>query len=613
MKRLFALLLLLSPIWLSAQTERVIFSQSGGSYPSPFSLSLSCENATNQIRYTLNGNTPTATSSRYQEPLMLGRDLYSHSDIYKIQSAPDQYFHRPDSVLKAIVIRAAVFDENGNQLSDVVTNSYFINSLGCDFHELPIVSICADSLALFSYDTGIFVPGRLWDSNDWEWTGNYYQSGDEWERIINLEYYTPDNQGLNQVAGIRTHGGNGRHFDQKSVKLYARKEYGNKNFSFKIFDDLNISKFKRLVLKPFRSAWTDAGLQDCLASRIAQPLNVDRVASRPVVLFINGEYWGIYFIEEKSDERYLENHYDIDPDDANIVESWLGELNNGSNENYLEFYHWMENADLTNETDYQFATNHIDLDNFIDYYIYELFTANYDWPANNMRCWQIGNGPWRWFFYDADACFQNKENDIYGQATYQGEEEWPSSTAATLFFRKLLQNENFKNDFLIRLIELNNTAFTYAQTEPKLKNISNSIDAEINNQSQRFGIPVNYSTWENLVNDIRIFLKERPEKFMQQTIEFFELAEQNNISTLSSYPNPLRSGDQLSVRFDSENYGLDKLAIFDINGRCLYQTVLYYCEGSNEIPINITLPAGTYIVRLGQATQKIVVVSPASR
>ncbi|MCQ2276876.1 MAG: CotH kinase family protein [Bacteroidales bacterium] len=613
MKHLLPLLLLLTPILLSAQSEKVTFSQSGGAYDNTFSLSLSCENASNQIRYTLNGNAPTANSARYQEPLRLGRDLFSNSDIYKIQTAPEQYFHRPDSVLKAIVIRAAVFDENGNQLSDVATNSYFINTLGCNFHELPVVSICADSLALFSYDTGIFVPGRYFDNNDWEWTGNYYQTGDDWERIINLEYYTPDNQGFNQVAGIRTHGGNGRHFDQKSVRLYARKEYGEKNFSFKIFDDLSISKFKRLVLKPFRSAWTDAGLQDCLASRIAQPLNVDRVASRPVVLFINGEYWGIYFIEEKSDERYLENHYDIDSDDANIVESWGGELNNGTNEYFLEFYHWMENADLTNETDYQYATNHIDLDNFIDYYIYELFTKNYDWPANNMRCWQIGDGPWRWFFYDADACFQNKENDIYGQATYQGDDDWPSSTTATLYFRQFLKNEDFKNKFLKRLLDLNSTVFQYSKTRPILKDLSNSIAPEISNQAHRFGMPVSEKDWRKHIDDIHRFLKERPEKFMQQTIEFFEMTEPSIFPTFTCYPNPSRSGDQISVRFDSETYGLDRLAIFDINGRCLYQTVFYYCEGTNEIPIDITLPGGTYVVRIGKTTQKMVVVSPASR
>ena len=135
--------------------------------------------------------------------LMLSDSLKSHSDIYKILISPEDDFYLPDSVIKGIVIRAAAFNNQGDRVSPVVTQSYFIKSLNCDLHNFSVVSICADSLALFDYDTGIMVPGAFLDPNDPQWTGNYYQEGRSWERLCNVEYYTTGNEGFNQQAGLR--------------------------------------------------------------------------------------------------------------------------------------------------------------------------------------------------------------------------------------------------------------------------------------------------------------------------------------------------------------------------------------------------------------------------
>ena len=212
-----------------------------------------------------------------------------------------------------------MFDENEECISEVTTQSYFIRALGCDTHGLPVMSLCADSLDLFDQEYGIFVPGVHFDPSNPNWTGNYYMTGEAWERTINVEFYEQNNTGINQQAGLRTHGGNGRRFPQKCMKLYAREAYGKKRFEHRFFDNLPLNSFKHLVLKPFAASWNDTGVNDHISNQIAAQLNVESLASRPVVLYLNGEYWGIYYIHERPDERYLEDHFDVDITKVNLL------------------------------------------------------------------------------------------------------------------------------------------------------------------------------------------------------------------------------------------------------------------------------------------------------
>lgn len=606
--RLRFLLLFLLPLTLLAQTEGIRFSHAGGMYANTFTLSLACEQPNHHIRYTTNGTSPTRFSQLYTTPLVMSRALQSYSDIYKIQISPDEDVFVPDSILKAIVIRAAVFDEDDKKVGPTITQTYFIESLGCDFHQLPVVSICADSLALFSYDTGIFVPGIHWDPNNPQRTGNYYQSGEEWERICNIEYYAPDNSGFNQLAGIRTHGGNGRRPEQKSFKVYAREEYGNKNFSYPIFDNLNIVKFKRLVFKSFISAWTHAGIQDWLAQSIAQNLRMDALSSRPVIVFLNGEYWGIYYVEEKADERYLDAHHGVDKDDSNIIANWW-EVENGNGDNFHEFYQWMENADLSDSIQYQYVTQKLDIPGTIDYLLIELFTANTDWPSNNTRCWQEDNGPWHWIYYDGDACFRKRDLDVYKNVTFDEKDDgWPASKLSTLFFRKLFQSDIFKSAFFARLVELNKSYFSYKETGNYYREIYNIIDPVVAMQGARFNIPSSRDYWKVQMHMIDEFLRTRPDKFMKMTSDFFHFPDEEQFTNLTCYPNPIHCNEKLQIRFESTAFGIGAIDIYQINGQPIHHSDFFYFIGSNEISVVTHLTAGIYIVKVGNSTQKIIVL-----
>lgn len=586
-----------------AQNDTVVFSAQGGFYNEVFSLELYNVQSQNHIRYTVNGNRPTAQSPLYEGPLQMDGGMYSKSDIFTILNCPEQEFFQPDSVRHCIVIRAAAFDANDNCVSEVMTNSFFIGALGCDTHGLPVVSICADSLDLFGFEDGIFVPGMHYDPLNPYLTGNYFMKGREWERLCNLEFYELDNSGVNQQVGLRTHGKKARWQGQKGMKVYAREEYGNNRLNHRFFEDLSISSFKHLCLKPFMSAWNGSGCKDDLANRVARQLDVEALASRACVLFLNGEYWGVYYLAERPDERFLEDHYDVDIHAVNIIDIW-NDIDCGNGDNFYALRTWMEQADLSDEEQYAYAATHIDIANFIDYYAFELFSANLDWPASNIKMWQEGDGPWRWIFYDGDACFEQLDFDAFANATYDGDAWYPASRQSTLFFRKLLENKGFREQFVTRLNQLVSGSFAYRNTRPYFEAIRQRLQAEVPRQAERFNIPVSYEEWEKYcMTAIDRFLSARPHDIIQRLNEFLP-TDEAEVGDVQCYPNPFT--DEIHLDLMAEDFGSKVIGIYDLTGRTMYSTACLLTAGPNEIILHPNLPTGVFVLKVGRQTLKII-------
>lgn len=571
----------------SQEVEEVIFSSSGGFYDSIFQLQLISVNPDNHIRYTINGNRPDAESALYSEPLVLDEQMYSKSDIYTLVNCPPNHFFPVDSVQHCIVIRAAVFDDNDSCVSEVATNSYFIGELGCDTHGLPVVSLCGDSLDLFDYHTGILIPGIHYNPNNPYLTGNYFMKGIDWERVINFEFYETDNVGINQTVGLRTHGNQQRWKSQKGMKVYAREEYGVKRFYHKFFETIPNESFKHLLLRPYMSSWLGAGCNDYICGRLAEPLDFESLASRPAVLFLNGEYWGVYFISERPDERFLHDHLGVNIDSVNIMYGWDGEVDCGSADDFMAFYNWMQQADLTQPDQYAYVESKIDMNNFIDYYIFEMFIGNRDWSNNNVRIWQIGNGIFRWIFYDGDSCFIYSDFDVFANAVYMGNDLYPSSTRSTLFFRRLYENLGFKMRFKARFEELLGTNFAYSNTKPFYDYIKAELNGEVPNQIARFGEPPkSYSSWLTYnVYMINRFLRDRPANLLEQLYEFLSIDETLS-KDITVYPNPAKD----IIRINEDFVCCD---VYDMLGK----HVLSISTNMEEIRVT-DLPSGVYIMRI---------------
>ncbi|MDP6908323.1 MAG: CotH kinase family protein, partial [Flavobacteriales bacterium] len=224
--------------------------------------------------------------------------------------------------------------EAGQPSSHTLNLSFFIHpSLG-NRYSVSVVSIITDSLNLFSYDTGIYVPGITHDNNPqgggaWG-TGNFHESGQIWERTCHMQLF--DESGdlqLSQDLGMRIHGTGSRGLPQKSLRFYAREQYGENKIEQEIFPELDEDAFDVLVMRNMGQDYKTGVAQDVLANEVIKPLDQARLAYRPVVAFVNGEYWGIHNLRERFDKHFISQFHELDKDSIDMIESYYGDVSIG--------------------------------------------------------------------------------------------------------------------------------------------------------------------------------------------------------------------------------------------------------------------------------------------
>ena len=571
-----------------SHSQVVLFSHHGGFHADTFALAMHLDLAPEgeplTIHYTLNGNTPTECDPVYSTPLPLTSALYSPSAAYRIQNVPDDRWFQPDSVERIIVVRAAAFDSTGTRRSPVNTQSFFIDSLLRRTIPLPVISLCADSLALFDYDTGILVRGQCFDPRHPYRTGNYFQRGILWERPASFEYYDSNGASLAIDCGLRVHGNSQRVLSQKGLSIYARNLYGASHFDLPFFADSPLERYQRLVLRPWKTSWSAAGVEDWLCQRIAEPLRFDRLASRPVVLFLNGEYWGIYFLEEKADEHYVQDHYRVDNRAVSFLAYWGDEVENGTSTRWNALYDWLLGADLTSTPNYNYLASQVDTGALMDYMLMQILVANDDWPISNVRFWAAPGMPWRWVFFDGDGTLATLPESpaILDRMTYANAGfTTRTSPKATLLFRRLLSNRNFLERSARRMEELVDKYFNYQRTAPLLNDMATQVVAEVPYQIKRFDAPSSMMAWRTAIAAIDSYLRTEPQLMLEEFRRYFGLQP----------PEPQLAVDEGGVlRFDA---GTTQVILYDINGRILAQLPVSGDATSLQLP---AMPPGRYFI-----------------
>lgn len=603
--------------------EQLVFSASGGFYTNSFSLTLTCTSGDYQIRFTTDGTKPTPESPLYTEPLYLDSTMWSTARIDTIRTTTLNYYFPPQVILpRAIVIRAALFDSSGVSQGSVKTNSYFIANAGAHHGELPVVSLCAEFSDLFNDTTGIMVPGIHWNPDNPYWSGNYFMTGDAWERQIHMEYYDHENGVLNQEAGLRIHGGSTRKFPQRALRLYARSEYGDPEFNIKMFSNKNLTEFSRFVLKGFQASWSGAGIDEAVCQGIAQNLYCDFLGIKPAVLYLNGEYWGVYFIMERIDDDYLADNFGVDKDSVDLIANWYGVADEGSNVDFLEMYNYIENHTFSDSLDYQYIDEHIDVMNFIDYQIFEIYNANYDWAANNMKCWKARQpgSRWRWIFYDGDAAMHVIQDDGFERALSLSDQFWPTNAHSTLFLRRFLENPLFFTLFKNRLEYILDQVIDEGQVKQYVDINKQLVEAEVPDQSTRFNYPMSLDMWTGDINEIYQFIDER----VCVINELFSIRFSENLNieecitgieeSPASFIYFATGNGVITLVYNSPTDKDAKIMLFNSMGRQIISVNHKLHSGENRLPLNIgSLSAGLYIVSIidgsGPVSRKILLTN----
>ena len=520
-----------APVWMVSSTATpgssnwttpvptLTMSHAAGVYQDSLVLSIGA-NMYGDIHFTTDGSEPTINDPIFPTSLIVKDKSLEQNGISMIPSSV--VFTPPnDTITKINTLRYALF-ENGVQISTIKSSSYIID---LDY-SLPIVSIMTDSDNFFSPDSGFYVPGSNPGSPPWYSGANYYQQNEE--VAAHIEYIDKNNGlVLSQDVGIKLHGGITRNYSQKSLKINASSDFGPGELEYDFFHGSTIDEFDRMILRNGGQDVVRAIIRDAFINRVAEDLDLETMHAQPTIVFLNGEYWGIHILREKIDEHHIENLYGINKDSVDFLHG-NSNIIEGTDTAYQNLMNYISSHDLSDTNNYNYVTNLIDVSNFIDYYLVEIFYNNREWPHNNIKYYkpQTPNGKWRWVLFDLDisssawsAC-QAQQNAYTWLSDTIGYPVW-----SRIMFLKLAENESFKDDFSNRFADLKNTIFKASHQLPILNGLRDELSPEIEEHLKRWDHIPSEQDWLNRVGVVEVFVNQREDYVRAQTREFFLLGD----------------------------------------------------------------------------------------
>lgn len=596
--------------------NQLVFSAEAGFHTKPFYLQVSSLSG-DTVCYSLNSSLPRPDTCLFADSLFLGyKDTVANYYSEFVTSPPDvdigiKGWQSPDNLLdKAHVLRCASY-RDGIRTSYVYTRTYFVDKNLQDKYDLPVISLVSEEKNLFDYDSGLYVPGVHFSLDDPLWTGNYYQNGRGWEKPVHIEYFDNTGElGFSQDAGLRIHGGKSRIYAQKSLRLYARKKYGKNHFCYPLLPRRSHTKYDRFLLQTSMGAWNGhTVISDAYANNVVSNLNIEYQDYQPVVVFINGEYWGIHTLRDKIDTRYIAYTHDYNKDSVNMIQGNYKLVQAGTNENYLELAAFIETNDLSIEDNYEYVKTQIDISNFIDYQLAEMYFSNTDWPSNNQKLWQPQreNGRWRWILFDLDAGFGSPDkNMIERSLEWVNDPSWLNEPVSIFLFNNLLNNKDFRTEFLSRYTEVLHSNFSTNVMEKKLNTVKVKYDGEMPRHIQRWHFPASVSEWEtDILDNISSYIYDRPcaietnirNHFAEDEFGFSCVQLSDISDELILAPNP---GDGNFFIYNNGDHDfLGNLTITDLAGTTFYRLDYLFLEVNERKYFNLyDLSNGIYLIRL---------------
>lgn len=472
-------------------SDSVIFSQKGGFYTGQQSIELSTPSPGASIRYTSDGSCPDSESEIYTSALSFSSNK---------------------------VIRARSFDP-GQLPGPVKTETYFIDQEA----NLPVLSISTNPDYFFSYTYGIYVVGTNGiEGNCIDSAVNFNQP---WERAINFEYFSQDGQCMvNQVVGTKIAGRCSRTRPMKPLAILSREKYGKEGIDgYQFFNSKNLSSPKNLYLRNSGTEAYSTYLRDgFMQTLIMDRMDMDYQAYQPLVLYINGKYWGLYNLREKMDENYVASNYGIDPESIDLLEyNTIGvrDLHQGDWVLYDDFLDYVSTHDLSIPEHYEYVKSQMDVDEFMNIHIANIYFENEDWPNNNNKFWRERgpNGKWRWYMYDLDFGFGYWPKSGKSVEWFFGDRE-----DSKIAF-KIKSNPNFRNEFVQRMASHLNTTFKTERVLHVLDSVKGNLEGDIQKHIDLWGNPWSVSKWESNVQVMIDFTYERTAKVIPQIVKEFDL------------------------------------------------------------------------------------------
>ncbi len=485
-----------------------VFSHDSGFYDNDFSLVLTADKDCT-IYYTTDGSDPSPENSlQYSEPITITdmsdteNRLSARTDI-----VPDNADKPKDKVDKAAVIRAVSVDSKG-QASDIVTKTFFVGKTNSGYYkDMKVVSLITDPDNLFDKDKGIYCLGKIYEENrggdrrnPWELKANYSMKGREWERPANFTMFENGQKVIEQNIGIRIKGNYSRSLPQKSFNLYTRKEYGEEEFEYDFFsgkavkakNGKTIKKYDGLTLRNGGNDNSSAFFRDTINQTLIADRDFAKQAATECIVFVDGEFWGIYQMMEKINSSYFSQHYGVDENSVAMIEN--GGLEEGNDSDLREWDELCNNVG-NGSISYDEFCKKVDVQGFIDYFASQIYWCNADWPQKNYTVWRsdvidesnpYADGKWRMAMFDTES-----GQGLYGSqdksfSADQFKRIRESNCQLSKLFNGLINSQEFRYQFTRTMMDLSNQNFAADRTKEVIDFYKNNYTQQISDTFARF-------------------------------------------------------------------------------------------------------------------------------
>ena len=475
----------------SGQVRPPLLSLAPGLYSGPQALALQAPAAGAVVYYTLDGSDPTAADSlRYAGPVAL-------TDITTLRAIAQVPGHLP---------------------SPVVTGTYLI---AADY-SLPVVSLVTDPANLYDEETGLFVLGPgVGAQDEWPfWNSNWFTQD---EKPAHIEYFdAAQPAGFSMDVGIELAGGWSRALPKKSFDVKMRSVYGAPRLDYPLFPENAYDTYDGLVLRAGAEDHSRTMNEIVYKAKQEFGLHVDMQAYRPVVLLLNGQYWGIYSLMERKDADFVANRHEVEEIDLMADGDRVIE---GSAAAYEDLVDFLNSNVITQDAVYAAVRERISVKSFIDMWLLHVYTNHGD--ENNIRYWRprTPDGQWRWIAYDFDWWLEPEAGRLADFAAI------PEAEGYDLLGR-MLANEAFRAQFVNRLADFLNTTGAAASMErlidASVAEVAQEIDADLERWREWRDVSGPYtldrSEYEWKVGWVRQFVQRRPALLRQQLVEVLGLS-----------------------------------------------------------------------------------------
>ena len=456
-------------------SEAPIFSINGGYVDSETEISLSSIDGS-VIYYTTNGSFPNKNSTKYEKPI---------------------------KITKTTVIKAISY-KDGYIESDVISRTFYTGRK----HDIAFASISSDYNSLFG-GSGLIT--------------NYTSNA---EKKVSFEFYEPDGKlGTSFIASAKLSGMDSRKEPQKSISLYLRKRFGQSFVNYPFFPDTTYGMFSSILLRNAGEDPKGVRIMDAALTRILKgEMDIDMQEYRPVAVYLNGSYYGIYNLREKLNGDYVESKFGIDNDDIDLLK--YSTATKGNSSDYNKLVNYINNHNPANKDVYEYLKTQIDVQELINYWIVESFYGNTD--LGNIRYWKADDGKWRWMLYDLDWSLWNMGLDMGYPTKYSRVPAATYLSSSIKIVRKLYQNSEFKDLYLKSLAKYLKTTFKPERmnriVDELAKEIENEMPYHIKRWGSSYGRLSSMGAWRNNLKNFKNNLTTRYNRVVKNLRSYFNLS-----------------------------------------------------------------------------------------